>query len=74
MTHRRSTLRLAANLRQGGTCISGKRSVPALSRTPHRRTNEVEERREFGLDSTLAETFPCSDPLSSIPNPSPQRT
>ena len=27
------------------------------------------EGREYGLDSTLAETFPCSDPLSSIPNP-----
>ncbi len=26
--------------------------------------------REDGLDNTLAETFPCSDPLSSIPNPS----
>ncbi len=32
---------------------------------------EVEDRREYGLDSTLAETFPCSDPLSSIPNPHP---
>jgi hypothetical protein len=30
---------------------------------------EVEDGREYGLDSTLAETFPCSDPLSSIPNP-----
>ena len=27
------------------------------------------EWRETGLDETLAETFPCSDPLSSIPNP-----
>ena len=27
------------------------------------------ERREHGLDNTLSETFPCSDPLSSIPNP-----
>lgn len=25
--------------------------------------------RELGLDQTLADTFPCSDPLSSIPNP-----
>jgi hypothetical protein len=24
--------------------------------------------REHGLDDTLAETFPCSDALSSIPN------
>jgi hypothetical protein len=22
-----------------------------------------------GLDDTLSETFPCSDPLSSIPDP-----
>ena len=29
----------------------------------------LSERREFGLDETLSETFPCSDPLSSIPNP-----
>jgi hypothetical protein len=29
----------------------------------------MEDPREFGLDTTLAETFPCSDPLSSIPNP-----
>lgn len=27
------------------------------------------KRRESGLDETLAETFPCSDPLSSIPDP-----
>jgi hypothetical protein len=25
--------------------------------------------REQGLDETLAETFPCSDPLSTIPDP-----
>lgn len=30
------------------------------------RNNQI---REQGLDQTLAETFPCSDPLSSIPNP-----
>ena len=30
---------------------------------------QLEERRECGLDNTLSETFPCSDPLSSIPNP-----
>ena len=29
----------------------------------------LSERREFGLDKTLSETFPCSDALSSIPNP-----
>ena len=34
-----------------------------------RRIVEVRRRREDGLDKTLADTFPCSDPLSSIPNP-----
>jgi signal transduction histidine kinase len=26
-------------------------------------------RRELGLDRTLEDTFPCSDPISSDPNP-----
>ena len=30
---------------------------------------DLREGREVGLDNTLSETFPCSDPLSSIPNP-----
>ena len=30
---------------------------------------KLKERREYGLDNTLSETFPCSDPLSSIPDP-----
>jgi hypothetical protein len=29
----------------------------------------INDGREHGLDTTLSETFPCSDPLSSIPNP-----
>jgi hypothetical protein len=29
----------------------------------------LDDNRECGLDNTLSETFPCSDPLSSIPNP-----
>ncbi len=32
-------------------------------------TNVDLDVRERGLDNTLSETFPCSDPLSSIPNP-----
>jgi len=31
--------------------------------------NNLSDRRENGLDKTLADSFPCSDPLSSIPNP-----
>ena len=30
---------------------------------------QLKEKREHGLDNTLSETFPCSDPLSSIPDP-----
>lgn len=29
----------------------------------------IAAQRELSLDKTLEETFPCSDPLSSIPNP-----
>jgi hypothetical protein len=31
--------------------------------------HQLKEKREYGLDNTLSDTFPCSDPLSSIPNP-----
>jgi hypothetical protein len=30
---------------------------------------QMRDSKECGLDRTLSETFPCSDPLSSIPNP-----
>lgn len=54
------------------TCSSGRDSVEQLLRD--RRMHNVEHHRgernrELGLDRTLAETFPCSDPLSSIPDP-----
>ena len=36
----------------------------------HHHTEEEERRiREAALDETLAESFPASDPPSSIPNP-----
>ena len=36
----------------------------------HRHTPEEEQRiRDAALDETIAETFPASDPPSSIPNP-----
>jgi DNA-binding NarL/FixJ family response regulator len=38
-----------------------------------KRASQTENAREYGLDRTLEETFPCSDPLSSIPNPSFRR-
>ena len=30
---------------------------------------QFKDSKEQSLDRTLSETFPCSDPLSSIPNP-----
>jgi len=30
----------------------------------------LDDSKECGLDRTLSETFPCSDALSSMPNPS----
>lgn len=45
-------------------------SLPENRRRFFRRCGEEQERmRERGLDNTLAETFPCSDALSSIPDP-----
>ena len=36
----------------------------------HNHTPEEERRiREAALDETVAESFPASDPLSSLPNP-----
>lgn len=54
------------------TCSLGAR-VWHPERIRERWVADVEHGREFGLDSTLEETFPCSDPLSSIPNPQLQR-
>src|SRR5581483_9507159 len=34
-----------------------------------RKAEHVVEARDRGLDETLIDTFPCSDALSSIPNP-----
>ncbi len=45
-----------------GTQQSATNPVPA-------NVQQLKERREYGLDNTLSQTFPCSDPLSSIPNP-----
>jgi hypothetical protein len=42
---------------------------PADSRT-HRHTVECERNiREAALDETIAESFPASDPPSTVPNP-----
>jgi hypothetical protein len=51
------------------------RTVTGLNKLPTAGENTTADRanaklrRELGLDETLAETFPCSDPISSDPNP-----
>ena len=41
-----------------------------MSNPDHNHTPEEERRiREAALDETIADTFPASDPPSSIPNP-----
>jgi hypothetical protein len=57
--------------------LSGSREIkshPQLAsggRDPEDRTvNSAEEVKEKTLDKTLADSFPTSDPPSSIPNPS----
>jgi hypothetical protein len=39
---------------------------PSTAATPE---DERPEEREDGLDRTIEDTFPASDPLSSIPDP-----
>ena len=58
---------------QQTTRSSAIHSVRQSWRTRHEWITQVENSRELGLDSTLEGTFPCSDPLSSIPNPPLQR-
>ncbi|MGH9198328.1 MAG: hypothetical protein ACRD1T_21665 [Acidimicrobiia bacterium] len=39
-------------------------------KSSHKHTSEEEHRiREAALDETIAESFPASDPASSLPNP-----
>jgi hypothetical protein len=51
------------------------RSLPgAAVRLKQDRTQEDERRfREAGLDKTLADSFPASDPPSTLPNPEDDR-
>jgi quercetin dioxygenase-like cupin family protein len=64
--------------RQADSMRTQERSVTSItSRLGHSSTeqtttavrNGINPRRELGLDRTLEETFPCSDPISSDPNP-----
>jgi hypothetical protein len=45
-------------------------TLPSTKKEEHKHTREKERRiREAALDETLKETFPASDPPSTIPNP-----
>lgn len=50
--------------------MSGKSNLHQEPSHEHRHSSEEERRiREAALDETIEETFPASDPLSTIPNP-----
>ena len=42
---------------------------PLADGCPCADTLQAKDGKEQNLDRTLSETFPCSDPLSSLPNP-----
>lgn len=65
-------LSLAPVVRAGAVAASGDAAPPSLAVPARARVVSIEEGRtlrETGLDKTLADTFPCSDPLSSLPDP-----
>jgi hypothetical protein len=50
--------------------VSGNWKVHRGETQAHEHSSEEEHRiREAALDETIEETFPASDPLSTIPNP-----
>ncbi len=50
--------------------MSGKSNSYQRPAHEHQHSREEERRiREAALDETIEETFPASDPLSTIPNP-----
>lgn len=50
--------------------MSGNSNLQQRSSHEHQKSREEERRsREAALDETIEETFPASDPLSTIPNP-----
>jgi hypothetical protein len=50
--------------------VNGKPNLHQVPSHEHQQSSEKERRiREAALDETIEETFPASDPLSTIPNP-----
>lgn len=56
------------NGRRGGVVASGTTSRRGVEKCSCR-LGLVRQARDRGLDQTLTDTFPCSDALSTIPNP-----
>lgn len=61
----------SAEVEPGLDCLESQQSPARVESEYHLASADLHQlkEREYGLDSTLSETFPCSDPLSSIPNP-----
>lgn len=49
--------------------VTGLNKLPKAGGETNANPANARLRRELGLDETLAETFPCSDPIPSDPNP-----
>ncbi len=60
--------RMERDARHDGVFVLGKTSRRAVERCSCR-PRLVGQARDRGLDQTLSDTFPCSDALSSIPDP-----
>jgi hypothetical protein len=56
------------NGQRGGPVASGRTALRGVEKCSCR-PRLVGQARDRGLDQTLSDTFPCSDALSSIPNP-----
>lgn len=54
-------------LSRGNGAVGDLRALPDI--VPRENANTTVDARDRGLDETLSETFPCSDALSSIPDP-----
>jgi hypothetical protein len=54
-------------LSRGNGTLKDLRALPDI--VPRENANTTVDARDRGLDETLSETFPCSDALSSIPDP-----
>lgn len=58
-----------ANPKLAERTVAGLNKLPKAGGDANADPANAKLRRELGLDETLAETFPCSDPISSGPNP-----